>query len=212
MSDTIVTAAVKEETPATAPVVTDKTEQVAPNAAAPGAEKPTEAAPKDKDGKTDDKPKGAPESYKDFAIPEGMEFDKERASKFTEVAKKANLDQDTAQAFVDLYATAVKETAEAQAKMWADTQNNWANESKSDKEFGGVKFNENISVAKKALDKFGTPELIELADSYGMGNHPEFIRLLYRVGKAMSEDKFVVGAGGTGGPKDPAKVLFPDMN
>jgi hypothetical protein len=68
--------------------------------------------------------------------------------------------------------------------------------SKTDQEFGGEKLSENLSVAKKALDAFGTPELRKLLDDSGLGNHPEVIRMMYRAGKAISEDRFVGGSPG----------------
>jgi len=167
---------------------------------------------KEADSKADDeKSDGAPEEYEEFKIPEGMEFDKERAEKFGEVAKSLELDQEGAQKLVDLYSEAVKETAQAQADFWADTQAEWRKAAETDPEFGGAKFKENVATAKRALNHFGDNELSELADSYGIGNHPAFIRLLYNVGKAMSEDNFAVG-GAAGTQPDPAKVLFPDQN
>ena len=45
-----------------------------------------------------------------------------------------------------------------------------------------------------------------------MGNHPEFIRLLYRVGKTLKEDKMAGGQEPTNTGKDVAKTLFPSMN
>jgi hypothetical protein len=78
----------------------------------------------------------------------------------------------------------------------------WETASKSDKEFGGDKFDANLAVAKKALDAFGTPELRALLGPYdpknnpkgtGLGNHPEIIRAFLKAGKAISEDKFVSG-------------------
>lgn len=163
-------------------------------------------APGDKSKQT-----GAPEKYEAFKLPEGMEMDTARLEAFSPIAKELGLTQDNAQKLVEFYADAVKTTAEAQHKQWADTQTEWATSSKSDKEFGGAKFAENVSHAKKALEKFGTPELSELAEAYGMGNHPEFIRLLYRVGKAMSEDKMIAASGGGNPPRDAASILYPNQ-
>ena len=159
----------------------------------------------------DDKPDGAPDEYEEFKVPEGMEFDKERAGKFSEVAKELDLTQDDAQKLVDFYSEAVKETAEAQATMWSETQADWRSRSENDEEFGGASFKENMAMAKKALQHFGGENIGDVVDGYGMGNHPDFIRLLYNVGKAMSEDNFAVGGAQTT-PTDRAKVLFPDQN
>jgi hypothetical protein len=45
-----------------------------------------------------------------------------------------------------------------------------------------------------------------------MGNHPEFIRLLYKVGLTLKEDKLMTEGGGPVSPTERGKVLFPDMN
>jgi hypothetical protein len=59
---------------------------------------------------------------------------------------------------------------------------------------------ENLSVAKKALDAFGSPELRVLLEQSGLGNNPEVIRFMFRAGKAISEDSFVGRSTGAGKP------------
>ena len=86
--------------------------------------------------------------------------------------------------------------------------NEWLETSKADKEFGGEKLPENLGVARKALDAFATPELCKLLDETGLGNHPEVIRMFFRAGKAISEDKFVGGNQAGGGKANPANVLY----
>ena len=66
-------------------------------------------------------------------------------------------------------------------------------------------------VAKKALETFGTPELRTLLNESGMGNNPEVIRAFYRVGKAISEDKFVSGKATPADAND-ARSLYPNSN
>jgi hypothetical protein len=73
------------------------------------------------------------------------------------------------------------------------------------------KLDESVGFANKALDKYGTPELKEALASTGAGNHPEFIRFMTRVGKAMSEDTIGVGTAAPGQSNiDRAKILFPN--
>ena len=91
--------------------------------------------------------------------------------------------------------------------------------SEVDKEFGGEKLSENLSTAKKALDQFGTPELRSLLNESGLGNHPEFIRFMFRAGKSISEDRYVGQANGAaptqGRPRDfasQAAFLYPKQS
>jgi hypothetical protein len=147
------------------------------------------------------KPQGAPEKY-EFTAPEGRSYDTDTMKVFSEVAKELDMSQETAQKMLDKMAPAV---ADRQAKQMEVIRNEWAQSSQSDKEFGGDKLNENLSIAKKALDSFGSPELRTLLNESGLGNNPEVIRFMYRAGKAISEETFVgnsAGAGSKGLPRD----------
>lgn len=156
----------------------------------------TDNAEANKDGETQaDKPQGAPEKY-EFKAPEGKEFDAEIIGNFSEIAKELNLTQDAAQKLVEAMGPKIAERQLAQVEA---IRNEWAQQSQADKEFGGDKLNENMAVAKKALDSFGTPELRTLLVQSGLGNNPEVIRFMYRAGKAISEDTFVGNSPGAGG-------------
>jgi hypothetical protein len=133
---------------------------------------------------------GVPEKYI-FTAPEGKEYDPGVLESFSGAAKEAGLTQDAAQKLIDQMAPVL---ATRQADQVKAIQTEWLNASQADKEFGGEKLAENLGVARKALDTFGTPELRKLLDDTGMGSHPEVIRMLYRAGKAMSEDTFVAGS------------------
>jgi hypothetical protein len=156
--------------------------QAADPAAAPEGAKPADA-----------KAEGAPEQYADFTAPEGAEFNAEVLEEFKALAKESNLSQEAAQKLAEVGVKAVqKAQGDFTAKIEA-MQTQWVNDSRADKEFGGDKLGENVSVAKKALDAFGTPELNQMLRESGLGNHPEIIRAFYRVGQAISEDRLVPG-------------------
>lgn len=154
-------------------------------------------------------PQGAPEKY-EFQMPEGLSIDPSGIEAFSEVAKELDLSQEAAQKVISKMAPAM---AERQAEMVNQAKTQWAQASQSDKEFGGDKFNENLSTAKKAMDKFGTPALRTLLNESGLGNHPEIIRAFFKAGKAISEDSFVsAGAGNPRGGKDHATSLYPNQH
>ena len=129
-------------------------------------------------------------------------------AEFSDVARELDLSQDAAQKILDKVAPAMQAR---QAEVLEAARTEWANSAKSDKEFGGDKLDENLATAKKALDTFGTPELRTLLNNSGLGNHPEVIRLMYRAGKAISEDTFVGGANTNATParRDAATALYP---
>lgn len=140
---------------------------------------------------------GAPEKYENFTLPEGMKLDEPFVAKFSEMAKTMNLSQAHAQQLVDLAAEmqtgsieTLKATLTAQAEKWAE-------DAKADKEFGGDKFEENAALAAQARDAFFTPDFVEFLNQSGLGNHPELMRGLIKVGKAISQDGFVPGRSGS---------------
>lgn len=164
----------------------------------------TDGTDGNKDGQQSDgdKPQGAPEKY-EFVAPEGKEFDAETIGQFSEIAKELNLSQEAAQKLVETMGPKIAERQMAQVEM---VRNEWAQQAQSDKEYGGDKLQENLAVAKKALDSFGSPELRALLNESGLGNNPEVIRFMYRAGKAISEDTFVGNQTGaankSSGPQD----------
>lgn len=161
-----------------------------------------------KDPQDDGKPQGAPEKY-EFATPEGMQFDDAVVGAFSEVAKDLNLSQEAAQKILDKVGPVM---AAQQNEALQAASSEWAEASKTDKEFGGDKLNENLAVAKKAMDQFASPELRALLNESALGNNPEVIRMFYRVGKAISEDGFVVGGNAKNSEQTTAQRLYPNMN
>ena len=71
--------------------------------------------------------------------------------------------------------------------------NQCAQQSRSDADFGGDKMNEKMAVAQRALPHYSSPELSDLLNQSGLGNHPAFIRMFYRVGLTLREDGMVNG-------------------
>jgi hypothetical protein len=147
---------------------------------------------------------GAPEKY-EFKAPEGKEYDSNLLAAFEAGAKEANLPQDAAQKLLDQMAPKLQES---QAELITATKQGWFEASKSDKEFGGDKLEVNLGIAKKALDTFGSPELNKLLVSTGLGNHPELIRMMFKAGKALSEDTFVAGTAPSKSNVSAASVLY----
>jgi hypothetical protein len=155
-----------------------------------------------------DKPEvkpGAPEVY-EFTAPEGVTFDQAILDQFTPLAKEMNLPQDQAQKLVELYATAQKNQADAVQAQFAA----WASDTKADKEIGGQHLEPTLHAAKVALAEFGTPELSKILEASGLGNHPEMVRFVSKVGRLMAEDKLHQGGNHNPAPS-PLNALYPSM-
>lgn len=161
---------------------------------------------KDKD-KSDDKVT----EYEDFSLPEGVSIDEGTLTTFTEFAKRKELTQEEAQELVDMQTKIGQENVKANDDRWADIRAGWIDESKADKEIGGVDFEIKLGVAGRAINKYGTKALVELLNLHGIGDHPEFIRYSYRIGKTLKEDTSLRGKGSED-KRDASDKLYPNQN
>lgn len=148
----------EEETPATEPV------QEQPVEAPAAEEKPKEVSMPDQ-------------------IPEKYEFADESetySGAIGKVASEIGIGQDKAQRLLNaVYAAQEQETLE-QAKEWVA-------QAKKDPELGR-NFDEAQRVARRTLDRYiQDKNFIEVLGESGLGSHPEFIRMLYRIGKDIPD-------------------------
>lgn len=162
-----------------------------PAPAAKVEEKP--AAP----AKVEEKPAAAAvsavtEEFKPYEIapPEGIKVDEVSLKEFNAFANDLKIPKDKAEAFSHQFAKKQVEAVQQQIAGWRTL-------TEADKELGGANYEQNVGIAKKAFQKYGTPELLKVLETTGLGNHPEIIRWAHRVGKAMSDDVVITQNGGT---------------
>jgi hypothetical protein len=184
--------------PAAAPVAAPVAAPAAPSAVVPGEAPATTEAPT---------APTAPAKY-DFTSADGK-VAPSVLSKFEGVARELNMTQAQASKLLD---SVLPEMAAAQSAQQQQTIASWAEAAKADKEFGGDKLAENLSVAKKALDAFGSPELTQMLNATGLGNHPELIRAFFRAGQKISSGNFVPSGQGASKATDAGSKLYPSMN
>ena len=166
---------------------------------------------KSKDGVADEDKDGAPADYSEFKLPEGMDMDNEALQAFLPMAIESKLTQEQAQTFVDLQVKAVEKTLKKQADMWTDRVAEWTKAAENDEEYGKGEYDKSIMIARSAMRKIGGPNLAKALEDTGTGNHPEIIRLLYRLGKAIGEDNLDFGGINPGGQKTLAERMYPDQ-
>ena len=144
----------------------------------------------------------APEAY-EVTAPEGMTLDKAALDMFDPVFRKLGLTNAGAQEVVnaapgfvqhirDQVAGGVVSDVVAQRKAWADA-------AAADPEIGGARFEESKALAAKAFDRLGlAPEgpFRTLLKESGLGNHPDMIRAMVKMGRAIGEDGFERGEAG----------------
>jgi hypothetical protein len=156
-----------------------------------------------------EKKQGAPEKYADFKLPEGIAPDAEALKDFAAVAKELDLSQDKAQKLVDLQTKIIAREQQNGLASFQKLKADWLDESK--KAFG-AEYEKEFATASKAIERFGTPQeqadLRKALNESGLGNHPAFMKWANRIGKAVSEDKFVEGGAGPGAEKSTKELFY----
>lgn len=182
-------------------------------AAGEGAEQAADSQTAGEGAGGEEAPAGAPEAYADFDMPEGVTIDPETTTQLKDLARDLNLPQAAAQKVADLGVLMAQRWADQHQQHMQSVQDEWRETTTRDPEIGGASLAENLALGRKALEAFGSDSLKDLLSGSGLGNHPEFIRLFVKVGKAISEDRLVTGeAGPPAAPDDRAKRLFPNQN
>jgi len=110
------------------------------------------------------------------------------------------------------------EAVQAMSDQYSSRVADWAEEAKADKVIGGEALDENLGLAKRAIETFGDDDLAQIMsapsadnpDGLGLGNHPAMIRLFYRVGKSISESNLVTGDSKVEGPSA-LERMYPSM-
>jgi len=169
------------------------------------------AAAEDKDSKADTS-EGAPETYADFSLPEGMEVNKDALAEASGLFKEFNLTQEQAQKLVDFEAKTKAGEMEKSQEAWSNAMQEWRKAAKSDSEIGGEAFTANVAVAKGAIKAFGNEKFSEMLEITGASDHPEMVRFLFKVGNAIKDDSILQGSNTSSAEKSQANKLFPDMN
>lgn len=164
------------------------------------------------EGTSDETSAGAPEVYADFVAPEGVTLDPAILDEFKPIAKELNLPQEQAQKVVDLGAKMVQRTIDGIFSQHQEKVGNWLKEAEGDAEIGAdIKLGKD-SAALRAFNTItkGDEKVKQMVDESGIGNHPEFLRIFYRISKQMREDTFEIP--GTGGlSTSPGDLLYPTM-
>lgn len=179
-------------------------------AAAPAAPADTTTATTEKPG--EQKPV-VPDKY-DLKLPDGLKAPEgvdvnAYLERTAATARELGLSNEKANALLKHDIETTSKYAEGVQAQHVQNVNAWMGQVKADKEVGGDAFDANAELAKRVIGRFGTDAFKEALNKTGLGNHPELVRFVVRIGKTMSEDQLVV-PGSTGGAasKDAATMLY----
>lgn len=167
---------------------------------------------------TEEKPDGEAKAQEPVAdieveLPEGIEADAVLLEEFKPIAKELGLDSAKAQRLIDLAVKMQNRWVEKGQEHYTNTNKQWVEQVKADKDVGGAKFKDSVGAARSAIKHFGGPELGKAIDELGIGNHPVLFRAFVKIGKALAEDS-VAGevAGGTRSDEEVQhRKMYPSM-
>lgn len=147
-------------------------------------------------------PAGAPEKYV-FNLGEGLTISEEQQTALTEIARNANMNQETLDALLKMHSDIMLDTI----RQAENQRNEWAKQCHEQ----GLADKVHIGYAKKCIETFGGGEAMQALVDTGAANHPAVQRMLQRIGELITEDN---GGGGDGKPpaqqiKD-ADLIFPN--
>ena len=134
-----------------------------------------------------------PEKY-ELSMQEGFVLDETAMAEFEPLLKEAKVSKETAQKFADLHMKQMIAAREADKAMYADEVKRWVSELKADPEIGGAKLNENLAYGANVIKKYGSDDVKRVLNETGLGSHPAIVKMLVKVGRAISEDTFVDGS------------------
>lgn len=152
--------------------------------------------------------KKEPVDLSDMKMPEGFEAMPEVMTGLTEFVNEHGLTKEAAEKLAPLGAL-IAEKAVAKVTAEMDTiRSNWREEIANDPVLGSK---EQMAIANKGLEAYGSPELRKLLDETGLGDAPAVIRAFHKIGLTVKED--VVERGGSGDTRitSAADVMYPTM-
>lgn len=156
----------------------------------------------------------APEAVYEVALADGSLLKPADLTAFLTDAKAAGLTPAQAKSEWSAREKTVASHHQALEAQWTAQTQAWTTAAKADPEIGGTKWASTELAMKRAMDRFATPALRAELDTTGMGNHPELVRILSRVGAAMGEDNMIGVTAGQPGQKSDAAILkerYPSM-
>lgn len=158
---------------------------------------------------------GKPETgydYKDLQLPEGMELNKETTEKLNGFIEKFDMSQKGAN---ELMALAIEHTQGVQkqleqafAQAIEAEKASYKEALNKDKEIGGAKLKESLSIANEAYEKFASDDYLKLMEEKGLNHHPAVVKVFYEIGKLMKNDDIHAGGNPPKGEVPLADLMY----
>lgn len=169
----------------------------------------SETKPPEEVKKPEEKTPAKPPTDYDLKLPDGSPLSAEDVAQTLKDAKAAGLTKEQAESLLNSKDQGAKALQTRQQEAFKQTQVAWKEAITKDPEMGGDKLAETTVLASRAFKQLASAELQIWAEKTGLGDYPEFVRLMARVGKMMGEDKLIRGTvGASPEPKSREAVLY----
>jgi len=170
--------------------------------------KPEDKKPEDEKEVKDDKDEEdeVDRDYSKLTFKDPKNIDQDLLKEATEVFGESKLSVEQAQKLIQLQEKFLEKTH----ARYHEQVDGWIKEGKKDPEFGGKDYEKNMAAVNKAFTTYGSESLGKFLDDYRFGDHPEVIRMFYRIGQTLTEDS-KAGAGIGKKPSSDGKTLAERM-
>lgn len=161
--------------------------------AKPADKAPTETKPPEEVTKPEEKTTAKPPEEYDLKAPEGSLLSAEDVAQTLKDAKAAGLTKEQAETLLTSKDQGAKALKTRQDTAFEQTKVQWKKDVENDPEMGGEKHTETVTLANRAFKTLASADLQIWAEKTGLGNYPEFVRLMAKVGRMMGEDRLIRG-------------------
>ncbi|MEL6799859.1 MAG: hypothetical protein AAFO80_08265 [Pseudomonadota bacterium] len=121
-----------------------------------------------------------------FFGPNGEDLNFDGFDQFSAVAAEMDLSQHAVDQLVGAYAGVQAKRAQEIADAVGRMVQGWQDDARADPEIGRANWQSSVDSANRVIQQFGTPELVnDVLVGQGIGNHPEMVRLLARIGHSL---------------------------
>lgn len=147
----------------------------------------------------------------DLKLPEGFDAPEGLMDSFKEMAKELKLSNESAQKMVDLAVKQAQEIESRNQEVWLAQREAWREELTEDPKYGGKNLDATLRNAARVFQLYGNEAVVEALNNFGLGDHPEFVKMFARIGQALREDRLVEGEKGRPTSKSLESVFYPNQ-
>lgn len=142
-------------------------------------------------------PAGVPEKY-ELKLPKDSTFGQDLIDTTAATARSLGLSNENAQKLLDSFATEHQKQLQTALSShqqggaeWTKRVETWEAQIEKDPELGGEKLRANAAMGNRVLKTFFPKTVSDFLIETGYGSHPDVLRALLKIGKAMGEDKLI---------------------